>query len=469
MLSTHQFYRRVAFGLTEKDNIKNPLENSVKQLSNTNSVSWNHEIPTMLDGIKYVVQIKKITNKIRRKEGGGTNDVLKAMEKEGLDDDIWRYEVSFRAHNAIHGSSPVLDRFQFFWGNHFPVHGKKVGASSGPYHRLLIRESLTGTFADLVKNVITSSPMMRYLDNVDNIGESSRFAKDQIKSGNSNFGFNENLARELMELFTISPSAGYTQKDVANVTKILSGWGGDKKWQKKHKSPGDMYCPIIFRKDCHEGGSQTVLGKTYEGGENKLFELIDNLCSMDQCAFFIANKLAIHFISDNPPQAAIEHIRSSFKNSGGNLIAIHQATLEAVWKYGEPNKKVAWPEIWLIQAMKIFNFSLYPLNLSDDKPMSFKRYHLALHKLGSDPFEHGQPNGYSSVNSDWLSPELMDRRTIIALFVQNMMNKNNAGESLLNKISFSIPDSQALKEIASSQMDPNALVKILCHRDFIRV
>ena len=101
--------------------------------------------------------------------------------------------------------------------------------------------------------------------------------------------------------------------------------------------------------------------------------------------------------------------------------------------------------------------------------MSFNKYHLAVHKLGNDPFEHGQPNGYSSTNTDWLSPELIDRRTIIALFIQNMMNKNTAGESLLNKISFSIPDSQALKEIASSQMDPNALVKILCHRDFIRI
>jgi uncharacterized protein (DUF1800 family) len=469
MLTLHQFYRRVAFGLTEKDDIKNPLEDSIKQLSNTNSVSWNHAIPTMLDGIKYVVQIKRITKKVREKEGGGTGDVLKAMKKEGLSDDIWRYELSFRAHNAIHGPSPVLDRFQFFWGNHFPIHGKKIGASVGPYHRLLIRESLTSSFSDLVKNVITSSPMMRYLDNVDNIGESSRFAKDQRKSGNNNLGFNENLARELMELFTISPSSGYTQKDVANVTKILSGWGGDKKWQKKHKSVGDMYGPIVFRKDCHEGGSQTVMGKTYIGGENKLFELIDNLCSMDQCAVFIANKLAIHFISDNPPQAAIEHIRSSFKSSGGNLISIHQATLEAVWKYGEPNKKVTWPEIWLIQAMKILNFRLYPLNLSDDQPMNFNRYHLAINKLGNDPFEHGQPNGYSSINTDWLSPELMDRRTIIALFIQNMMNKNSTGESLLNKISFSIPDSQALKEITSSQMDPNALVKILCHRDFIRI
>mgnify|MGYP000193844806 CR=1 FL=1 len=51
MLTTHQFYKRVAFGLTEKDDIKNPLEDSIKQLSNTNLVSWNHAIPTMLDGI----------------------------------------------------------------------------------------------------------------------------------------------------------------------------------------------------------------------------------------------------------------------------------------------------------------------------------------------------------------------------------------------------------------------------------
>ena len=103
-------------------------------------------------------------------------------------------------------------------------------------------------------------------------------------------GFNENLGRELLELYTVSPSAMYTQEDVENATKILSGWGGDRKWEKMkgYRGLGDQYFPIVFRKDSHAKGSKKVLGKTYKGGKKELFDLIDKLCKTDECATFIA-------------------------------------------------------------------------------------------------------------------------------------------------------------------------------------
>ncbi len=465
MLTKHQFFRRVAFGITEKDNIKNPLEDAVKQLTNTNSVAWKHTNPTNLDAIKYKVIVKDLEERVS-KQGGNFEDRKEAYKAAGLEFDIQAQYLPFRAHNAINGPSPVLDRFQFFWGNHFPVDGNGDPVTD-TYHRIIIRNSLTGSFSDLVKNTVTSEAMMCYLDNVDNLDPDSSYAK---KHPSQKVGFNENLAREVMELFTVSPSAGYTQKDVVNATKILSGWGGDRKWMKKWKSIGDMYFPIVFRKDSHSKGVKTVLGKKYEGGEKELFEFIDDLCAMDECAQFISTKLARHYIADDPSKEAIEHIKSTFKKSSGHLPSIHQAVLEAVLKYGEPYQKVTWPEIWLIQAMKIFDFRLYPLNPAenDQDPLSYEQYRIVLEKLGNNPLDHGQPNGYPDLAVDWLSSELLDRRIIIAMKIQQM-NKNMMKKSLLENVSVSMPDSLALKELASSEMDPNALVKILCHRDFIRI
>jgi len=84
VLTPHQFYRRVAFGLTEKDDIKNPLGDSVKQLSNTNSVSWKHINPTNLDAIKYKVIVKDIENRISE-QGGNFEDRKEAFKKEGIE------------------------------------------------------------------------------------------------------------------------------------------------------------------------------------------------------------------------------------------------------------------------------------------------------------------------------------------------------------------------------------------------
>ena len=467
MLTPHQYYRRVAFGITKENDLQNPLEDSIKQLTNTDSVSWNHTNPTNLDAIKYGVNLKYIENKVSE-EGGNHVDRMKAFKEAGMVLDPQIEYLPFRAHNAIHGPSPVLDRFQFFWGNHMPVHGRAVNAVADTYHRKIIRDSLTGSFNDLIKNTVTSEAMMKYHDNVDNLDPDSPYSK---KHPNQKVGFNENLAREVMELFTISPDAGYTQKDVVNATKILSGWGGDRKWMKdKWRGLGDMYFPIVFRKDSHSKGVKTVLGKKYEGGEKELFEFIDDLCNMDECAQFISTKLAIHYIADNPPKEAVEHIKSTFKKSSGHLPSIHQATLEAVSKYAEAHQKVSWPEIWLIQAMNIFNFRLYPLDPANDDqdPLSCQQYRTLLEKIGNNPLDHGQPNGYADLAEDWLSSELLDRRIIISMKIQEL-TRNIMDKNLLENVSFAMPDSQTLTELASSNMDPNALVKILCHRDFIRI
>ena len=468
MLSPHQFYRRVAFGINDDESKSNPLASAVSQLSNLKTVKWSHFHPTPIDAIKFLNFIKLTSKKIKKEQGGGQNEVDSYFKEKNIDHDNFRAELAFRAHNAIHGPSPVLDRFHFFWTNHFPVHGKKVGAPVGPYYRKIIRESLNGSFSNLVKNVMTSSSMMRYLDNVDSVGPNSTRAKTHA---HQNLGLNENLGRELLELYTVSPSAAYSQEDVVNTALILTGWGGDRSWAKNNfPGLGEMYAPIVFRADTHEGGNQKVLGKIYSGGKKKLFNLIDDLCEMDHCVEFISRKLAIHFISDSPSNEAVEHIKSAYKSSKGNLLKLHQATLEAVWKYAEPNQKINWPEVWLIQAMKTLNIRAYPLDPKngDNNPIDYKKYATILDKLGNNPFEHGQPNGYSSFSNDWISPELIDRRIIISMFLQNIFNQSKSKNNLLDSVTNFIPESKALKQIAASKMDGNIITKILCHSDFIR-
>ena len=88
--------------------------------------------------------------------------------------------------------------------------------------------------------------------------------------------------------------------------------------------------------------------------------------------------------------------------------------------------------------------------------------------MGNNPFEHAQPNGYSSISNDWISTELIDRRIIISMFLQNIFNQSKSKNNLLDSVTNFIPESKALKQIAASKMDGNIITKILCHSDFIR-
>ena len=194
----------------------------------------------------------------------------------------------------------VTTRLVMFWSNHFCVSANKgpVRGMAGAYEREAIRPHVLGRFVDMLLAVERHPAMLVYLDNHVSIGPNSRAGL------NRGLGLNENLAREILELHTLGVGGGYTQEDVTNLARILTGW-----------TVANLANPVgepgrfFFAPARHEPGAWTVLGKRYgEAGMAAGEAVLRDLARHPATARHIARKLARHFVSAEPPAALVARL-----------------------------------------------------------------------------------------------------------------------------------------------------------------
>jgi Uncharacterized protein conserved in bacteria len=258
-------------------------------------------------------------------------------------------EHAIRHYQTKYSNQPVFERFWLFWGNHFAISEKDSLAdfSTGPYQREIIRPNMIKTFEDMVQEVTRSWCMIHHLDNSESVGPNS---KRGIESRDT---INENHARELLELHTVSPEAGYTQDDVINLAYIMTGWGH--KWNNKVLETGDVW----FDQDKHQKGEKIVLGKKYKNeGKRELSKVIHDLSNHPQCIKFVSTKLCRHFIADNPTKDMVDPVIKAWTNSNGNLIKIHKAVIQQAYKNNNFTYKFQLPEVWINALSRIFDLNL---------------------------------------------------------------------------------------------------------------
>src|SRR6185369_3441487 len=239
------------------------------------------------------------------------------------------------------------ERFWMFWINHFTVSTTEANVKLlyGPHTRN-IRKRMTGRFEDMLIDAILNPAMLTYLDNLFSTGPNSYDGKHGDES------LNENLAREVLELHTVSPSAGYTQQDVIEAALVLTGWqfyAGAQTEKGLHGVPYGTY----FHVEKHEPGSRKVIGRTYQlkdKGRNQAPDLLRDLAAHPKTAEHLAWKLARHFIADVPPADSVERIRAAWVASKGDLVAIHTAVIDEVLAKAPTNSKFTTPENWLLQS-----------------------------------------------------------------------------------------------------------------------
>ena len=256
--------------------------------------------------------------------------------------------------------------------------------------------------------------MIHHLDNDQNVGPKSQEARWAREKGKTK-GVNENHARELLELHTVSPDCGYTQEDIIQMAYIMSGWRP--KWGKKRLETGDVH----FNPDAHEPGTKIVLGKKYKSGRKSLSAVITDLVNHPSCRKFIAMKLCRYLITDNPTKEMMEPIIKAWEKSDGFLPEVHKAAIEVAFNYSDRHNKFQNPENWLLQMSKMSDVDLIPtpklmdLYALGQKPTNGQRSseHL-LRELGHHPYLAKQPNGWSDISDDWMSPELLIRRLVYA-------------------------------------------------------
>lgn len=272
------------------------------------------------------------------------------------------------------------ERLVWFWTNHFTVSifQGQTAPLVGAMIREAIRPHVTRNFTDLVLAAERHPAMLRYLANEQSIGPDSSLGQ---RSGK---GLNENLGRECMELHTVGLAARYTQSDVTNMAKILTGWsvaGSDQ---------ADDTTGFKYRSMAHEPEAQIVLGQIFDGGEHAGVDALTYLSRHAAAYRLIATKLVTHFVADNPPPDAVAQIAHVLTETGGDLGAASTALVDlaAAWT---PLTKLKTPQEYVISALRA----------APPDPAKPVNYPSVLTQLGQPIWGAPLPNGWPDVAASW--------------------------------------------------------------------
>ncbi len=322
-------------------------------------------------------------------------------------------EMQTRLLRDIYSNRQLEAVMTDFWLNHFNVYVRKNQNEPyliPAYERDVIRPHALGKFEDLLVATAESPAMLMYLDNWQSIGPDSQAAKQaprqaayarnpQVKAALKDRGLNENYGRELMELHTLGVNGGYTQNDVTEVAKVFTGWT---------ITPPAQGAQFEFQQRRHQPGSKAVLGKTiHENGMNEGLEVLHMLATSPATAKFISTKLAVRFVSDDPPPALVDRMAQSFLASGGDIKTVLRTMFESpeFWAPAAQRAKVKTPEEFVVSAVRASGVTV-------NNSLALV---LALDKLGMPLYGMQTPNGYSWQSEPWVSTGALVSRMNFAL------------------------------------------------------
>jgi len=308
-------------------------------------------------------------------------------------------ELHARAVLAASTAAPFRERWALFWANHFSVSvikGEELAATAPAFDREAIRPHVFGRFEGLLLASTRHPAMLMYLDQQRSTGPNSALGQKRDKTG-----LNENLAREVMELHTLGADAGYTQADVTEFARALTGWSMGGK-----AGPEDQQGIFVFRPVMHEPGPRTVFGRTYsQDDEAQAIAILRDLAKSPHTADHVARQLATHFVADAPPPELVATLKQSFLETDGSLDHLARAliTSPAAWTPGAAKLKT--PYEFLISSHRAAGTT--PVDLRKD-------LYGPLTALGQRPYSAPQPNGWSDQASDWASPDAIVKRLSFA-------------------------------------------------------
>ena len=325
--------------------------------------------------------------------------------------------IAQRLTHDIYSNAQLQEVMTDFWLNHFNIYLRKnevMPYDLVSYERDTIRPLALGKFEDLLEATAHSPAMLVYLDNASSIGPDSIAAvraKDNAwrrpaKLRKVPEGLNENYGRELMELHTLGVNGGYTQADVIQVARILTGWtvarplrGGD----------------FVFNPNRHEPGAKKVMGQKFKDqGELQGRQLLHFLATRPATAQFISRELAERFVSDNPPQTLVDRMVRAYGSSGGDISEVLTALFHSpeFWSTSIYRAKVKTPLEYVVSAVRASN-----ANIDNLRPLAN-----VLRQMGMPLYGCVPPSGYSWQSSAWVSTgALVDRMNFALALAANRL------------------------------------------------
>jgi uncharacterized protein (DUF1800 family) len=301
---------------------------------------------------------------------------------------------------AVYSPAQLQEQMTWFWLNHFSVFQHKANLRwlVGDYEERAIRPHVFGHFKDLVMATLQHPAMLQYLDN------------NQNAAGH----INENYARELLELHTLGVNGGYSQQDVQELARVLTGVGvnvGDAprlkpELQRLYVRSG----AFEFNPARHDFGAKTVLGRPIGGkGFSEVEDAVTLIVSQPACARFIARELAIYFVADNPPPILVERLARTFMRTDGDIAAVLHALFMSPELDASFGTKFKDPMRFVVSAVR---FAYDGKSLSNTHPMLNW-----LNGLGEAPYGRQTPDGYPLTEPSWASSGQMSRRFEIARII----------------------------------------------------
>jgi uncharacterized protein (DUF1800 family) len=322
-----------------------------------------------------------------------------------------------RVLRAIYSQRQLQEVMTDFWLNHFNVFQGKTGEevySLVTYERDAIRPNALGSFEGLLYQTATSTAMMTYLDNASSTGPHSLSAlggpaRPFPPKGGSPKGLNENYARELMELHTLGVNGGYSQRDVTEVAKVFTGW--------TIEQPPKGGPRFVFDESRHEPGMKRVLGVNIkENGFKEGLEVLHMLATSPATAHFISRKLAVRFVSDDPPQSLVDRLSTVFLASNGNIREVMRFLVQSpeFWAATSYRAKIKTPEDFVISAARAGGMDV------EDPNVVVK----AIGDLGQPLYGRQTPDGYSMQSAPWVnSSALLERMNFSLALAGNHLGK----------------------------------------------
>ncbi len=322
-----------------------------------------------------------------------------------------------RAQLAASTDASFRERWVLFWSNHFTVSATKgqTRPLAGPFEREVIRPSAFGRFEDMLVLSSSHPAMLFYLDQAQSTGPNSPRARNaenaRLRARNpgqqqqqQRIGLNENLTREIMELHTVGVHGGYTQNDVTEFARAMTGWSVG------NPQDGAQNAKFIYREQNHEPGDRTVMGKKYrDTGGTQALAIIKDLAAHPATARHIAQKLAVHFVSDDPPPSLVTKLEQAFITSKGDLNRVANALVDADESWAPAQTKFKTPYEFIISAHR--SLGVAPLTTAPRPQQGAQQMVLQpLQQMGQPPFAAPSPKGWAEDTGTWASPDGLIKR-----------------------------------------------------------
>ena len=352
-----------------------------------------------------------------RAEGGASGPAPEQREFRGLVSEFQQLAVA----RAVTADAQLQEVLADFWINHFNVFlGKNLDRFLLPsYVEQTIRPRVFGRFEDLLIATAESPAMMVYLDNTQSVAAGAKppqLARAEMRArrglspradsalarirARMPTGINENYARELFELHTLGVDGGYTQKDVQEAARILTGWGVE---------PPARGGGFVFRDWAHDAGEKTVLGVRYPAGRGREegVALLRMLARHPATMLHVTTRLCQRLVSDDPPAATIEAGVAAWKRSDGSIREVVRAVVSTpeFWKVARTRSKFKTPLEFVVSSLRAVGGTVS----AEPGPSR------AVARLGQPLYMQPVPTGYADTEEAWANSSALFQRMNVAV------------------------------------------------------